>query len=100
MFSILYFVNVSHRSGLDLEDHDLPDPKVESNKVVTNKYLKFSTSSMLNDVGQTTIPLLDTQNVTSPKPTPMSGAGLYFKYTGKYAGYIGIKLRTNYFKLY
>ena len=48
---------------------------------------------MEEDVGQTTIPLLDVQPVEPIPHSPMSGVGLYHK--GVYSsGFLGIKLFT------
>lgn len=46
------------------------------------------------DAAQTTVPFLDSQPVIPVIPMPLSGAGIYFKSTGDYGGFIGLKVFT------
>lgn len=52
---------------------------------------------MKSDLGQTTIPFIDIQEVTTITPTLMGGVGLYYKHIkgdDLYVGYLGLKLIT------
>lgn len=81
---------------IDVHEHLLP-MNTSNNVVVTNSSVSFDISDMKTDLGQTTIPFIDIQDVTTKLPTVMGGAGLYYKYSGdvsRQAGYIGLKLKT------
>ena len=70
----------------------------QRNDEMKTEFVKFTTTSDKgSDIGQTTVPLIDTQTV-EPKPhMPLSGVGLYYKkVTGRTAGsgYLGIMLYT------
>ena len=58
-----------------------------------NKFIRFRTSNLKEDVGQTTIPFLDIQPVEPIPHVPISGTGLYHKATDS-SGFLGIKLIT------
>lgn len=63
----------------------------------SNQYIKFTTSSLEKDGGQTTLPFIELLNVTTKVATPLSGLGLYHKGSSvsKYfGGFLGIKLLT------
>ncbi|KAJ8674551.1 hypothetical protein QAD02_005813 [Eretmocerus hayati] len=61
--------------------------------IVNNARVTFGISNDA-DGGQSTIPFFDGQEVTSSSPTPLAGAGLYYKGGEDWAGYIGIELHT------
>lgn len=62
----------------------------------SNQYLSFGVSNFESDIGQTTIPFIDTQDVTTNLPFPMSGVGLYYRKSrdDNVAGFIALKLKT------
>jgi len=60
----------------------------------SNKFLKFTHSSIDHDVAQTTLPFIDIQPVVPYPGIPLSGLGLYFKGTKSYAGFIGPNIFT------
>lgn len=57
-----------------------------------NQFLKLTTSSLEKDGGQTTIPFIDTQYLTSKYLTPLSGAGLVHRAEKGYGGFLSLKL--------
>lgn len=67
-------------------------PKAVNDLVETDMYLNFSISSNLT--GRIMVPWLDTQEVTTAIPSPMGGAGLYYRYREGYAGFLAVKLFT------
>lgn len=54
--------------------------------------MRFGMSGMRCDLGQNTIPFLDTQEVVTRPPLPHSGAGIYHKRTADTGGFLGLKL--------
>lgn len=60
----------------------------------TNQYIHFTHTDMDQDVGQTTVPYLDAQDVISIPAVPLSGAGIYHKGQPGSGGFIGLKLFT------
>ena len=79
-----------------MHDLDIPTRGTEKNNVRSNsnKYLKFGPTGLHHDVGQSTIPFIDIQEVTTNPPVPMSGAGIYHKSKSGSAGFMGLKLFT------
>lgn len=57
-----------------------------------NKFVKFRPSDPDKDVGQTTIPFIDTQMVRPREMTLLSGISLYYKGRPGYGGFIAPKL--------
>lgn len=60
----------------------------------TNQYIDFTHTDMDADVGQTTVPYLDAQDVISLPAVPLSGAGMYHKGRDGYGGFVGVKVFT------
>lgn len=60
----------------------------------SNQYIEFTHTDLDRDVGQTTVPYLDAQDVISRVPVALSGAGIYHKGKALYGGFIGLKLIT------
>lgn len=60
----------------------------------SNKFLKFTHSSIEKDVAQTTLPFIDIQPVAPSPGTPLSGVGIYFKGIKNHAGFIGANVLT------
>ncbi|XP_001603409.1 uncharacterized protein LOC100119678 [Nasonia vitripennis] len=83
------------RGELDLENLDL-GTNGHSNLLDSseNQYIKFTTSSMKTDVGQTVVPFMDLQDVTSSPPVPLSGAGLVHRGDKASAGFLSFKVLT------
>lgn len=64
-------------------------------KTDREKFVKFQTSGMNDDVGQSTIPFLDIQELAPYPPVPLSGIGVYHKAaTPSDAGYVGLSVFT------
>lgn len=53
-----------------------------------NTFIKFRPSDADKDVGQTTVPFLDTQMVRPKNLTPLSGIGIYYKGKDGLGGFI------------
>lgn len=58
---------------------------------VTHAFVKFGPTGYSNDIGQTTIPYIDTSS-TEQYLTPLAGMALYYKSTDYSSGYIATKL--------
>lgn len=65
---------------------------VEEVVKVADAYIKFGPTGYLQDVGQRTIPLIDTKAVEPRYLVPIAGLGLHYKRIEYYAGYIAPKL--------
>lgn len=78
-----------------LPKEDLPINKKFSSDLDYEQYqyVVLRPSNLEEDVGQTTIPLLDVQPVEPIPHVPISGVGIYHKATLS-SGFIGIKLQT------
>ena len=68
--------------------------KTKYTKLGDWSYVLFQTSDMVQDAGQNTVPLIDTQAVEPYPHVLLSGAGLYLKGTDISGGFLGIKLIT------
>ncbi|KAK9746592.1 protein of unknown function (DUF4803) [Popillia japonica] len=75
---------------------DVPTKAKAHNTIKTkhNQFLDFMHTDFDKDAAQTTVPFLDSQPVIPVIPMPLSGAGIYFKSTGDYGGFIGLKVFT------
>ncbi|KAK9746496.1 hypothetical protein QE152_g6086 [Popillia japonica] len=84
------------RSKISTENLDISTRAKSRNTMVSNgdQYVAFTHTDIAKDVGQTTIPFLDSQNVVTKVPTPLVGAGLYYKSSPGYGGFIGLKIIT------
>lgn len=60
----------------------------------SNKFLKFTHSSIDRDVAQTTLPFIDKQTVDPYPGVPLSGVGIYYKGVKSYGGFIGASVFT------
>jgi len=60
----------------------------------SNKFLKFTHSSIDRDVAQTTLPFIDMQTVAPFPGMPFSGIGIYYKGTKSFGGFIGANVFT------
>ncbi|XP_014085940.3 uncharacterized protein orion isoform X2 [Bactrocera oleae] len=59
-----------------------------------NQYIDFINTSMDKDAAQSTVPFIDTQEVTSNPPVPLSGVGIYHKGRQGYGGFLAPKIMT------
>lgn len=91
MFFILFC-----REELDLSDLDVPTKSKQPNYPDSdgNQYIKLTISSLEKDGGQTTIPFIDTQELKTRPPMPLSGAGLIHRGQKGYGGFVSLKLYT------
>jgi len=60
----------------------------------SNKFIKFTHSSIDRDVAQTTLPFIDMQTVAPFPGVPLSGIGIYHKGTKSFGGFIGASVFT------
>lgn len=60
----------------------------------SNQYIEFTHTDIDADVGQTTVPYLDAQDVSSSPAVALAGAGLYHKSQKGYGGFVAPKLFT------
>lgn len=84
------------RTPVKLTRPDVPTLCPSSSEVTstTNQYIEFTHSDLERDVGQTTVPFIDAQDVISRVPVALGGAGIYHKGKTLYGGFIGLKLIT------
>lgn len=66
----------------------------------TNQYIEFTHTDLDRDVGQTTVPYIDAQDVISRVPVALGGAGIYHKGQKFFGGFIGLKMITYDFQPY
>ncbi|XP_031632297.1 uncharacterized protein LOC116346405 isoform X1 [Contarinia nasturtii] len=84
------------RTPIKLKNPDIPIlcPSQSEIDSVSNQYIEFTHTDLDRDVGQTTVPYIDAQDVISRVPVALSGAGVYHKGKTNYGGFIGLKLIT------
>ncbi|KAK9746501.1 protein of unknown function (DUF4803) [Popillia japonica] len=84
------------RTRIPTNDLDVPTRAKSKNTIVSNgdQYVEFTHTDITKDVAQTTVPFIDTQDVVPKVPTPLAGAGLYYKSSPGYGGFIGLKIVT------
>lgn len=84
------------REKIETKNLKLPDNTVHYDVAESNKFLSFATSNFESDLGQTTVPYIDIQDVTTTIPYPMAGAGIYYRKSqdDTYAGFIALKLKS------
>lgn len=90
------------RTPVKLTRPDIPTFSPSSSEVdsVTNQFIEFTHTDLDRDVGQTTVPYIDAQDVISRVPVALGGAGIYHKGQMLYGGFIGLKLITYDFQPY
>ncbi|XP_017130381.1 uncharacterized protein LOC108148045 isoform X2 [Drosophila elegans] len=59
-----------------------------------NHFIEFTNSGFEQDVGQSTVPFIDIQDVFSFPAVPLSGIGLYYKGQDGFGGFLAPKLIT------
>lgn len=84
------------RTPVKLKNPNIPTLSPSSSEIdsVTNQYIEFTHTDLDHDVGQTTVPYIDAQDVVSRIPVALNGAGIYHKGQPNYGGFIGLKLLT------
>ncbi|XP_012275056.1 uncharacterized protein LOC105696851 isoform X2 [Orussus abietinus] len=86
----------SKRSFLDIRKPDVPTQhNARSEPDSThNQYLKFKTTDLDKDAGQTTVPFLDVQPIVPNPLVPLSGAGIFHKGSPGSGGFLALKIIT------
>ncbi|KAK9746573.1 protein of unknown function (DUF4803) [Popillia japonica] len=88
------------RTKIPTNDLDIPTrtkSRTKSKNTIVSRgdqFVEFTHTDMFKDAGQTTIPFIDSQDVVTTVPTPLVGAGVYYKSTPGYGGFIGLKIVT------
>lgn len=94
----MWYSNVKGYNEIPLHNLNKPDMSSISSYFkeevvnVANAYVKFGPTGYVQDIGQTTIPYIDTAGVESAYLVPLTGMGLYYKSTAYSSGYIAPKL--------
>lgn len=70
----------------------VPDVYIPENTL--NSFVQFGPSDIEFDVGQTTVPIIDTLSVESHNPVALGGIGLTYKKNEESGGFIGVKTIT------
>lgn len=63
-------------------------------EIVSNSYVKFGPSNIESDIGQSTVPLIDTYALESRNPVALGGVGLTYKGNNDSGGFIALKTIT------
>lgn len=95
MLFLISIMNTFFSHIINIHEQRLPIASGSNNLTVTDKYVKFTISDLETDLGQTTIPFFDIQDVTAEPPKSVRGFGLYYKYfDNKHSGFVGIQLKV------
>lgn len=70
----------------------VPDLYIPEN--TPDSFVKFGPTDIEFDVGQTTLPIIDTSKVESHNPVALGGVGLTYKQNEESGGFIGLKTIT------
>ncbi|XP_044013794.1 uncharacterized protein LOC122856166 [Aphidius gifuensis] len=86
-------------SELELKIPDNPDIPTNGKSVnrvdyMANSYIKFQVSDWIADGSQTTVPFIDTREVITDPPVPLSGIGFYYKTQEKSGGFVALQIQT------
>lgn len=83
-----------YRNEIKLDNLDVPTrTSVQTvTKSKPGQFLKFGPTGLDKDVGQSTIPFIDIQEVTTSPAIPMSGAGIYHKSRSGNGGFLALRL--------
>ena len=92
----MFFFFYCYRYEINVENRDLlPTSTFDNNRDSdNNQYIQFTTSSLKADVGQTVVPFIDLQEISSNPPLPLSGVGLIHKGNKNSAGFLAVKIYT------
>ncbi|GJQ73781.1 hypothetical protein Trydic_g18721 [Trypoxylus dichotomus] len=90
------FSHTDRRTKIPIDDVDVPTRTTTENIVRSARVqsVEFTPTSLEKDLAQTTVPFIDAQEVVPSAPTPLIGAGLYYKTAKGYGGFIGLKIVT------
>lgn len=88
------------RTPIKLKNPDVPILSPMKSKIdsKSNQFIEFTHSDLDRDVGQTTVPYIDAQDVISKVPVALCGVGIYHKGNSGYGGFIAPKLITYNFR--
>ncbi|XP_022176915.1 uncharacterized protein LOC111038214 isoform X1 [Myzus persicae] len=89
-------LSINPRTEIDINNSDLQTKSSTASEpdMSSNKFLKFTHSSIDRDVAQTTLPFIDMQTVAPFPGVPFSGIGIYYKGTKGFGGFIGANIFT------
>lgn len=81
---------------MNLVNPDIPtrSPSASVPDSKSDQYIEFTHSDVDRDVAQTTVPFLDSQELSPIEPVPLSGAGIYHKGRNNFGGFLGTKIFT------
>lgn len=84
------------RSQVNLKWPHIPTKTKKPNLPMStsNTFIKFTHSDIGKDAAQTTVPFLDSQEVSSTPAMPLQGVGLFFKGQNGFGGFIAPKIET------
>lgn len=60
----------------------------------SNSFVAFTNSDKGLDASQTTVPFLDSQEITANPPMSLQGIGLFYKGEYGFGGFIALKIET------
>lgn len=82
------------RTEIIVENPDIPTNSIDKSipNILPDRFIKFGPSDKYKDIGQTTIPFIDSQLVESHNPGPLSGVGLYYKGFVGFGGFVAPKI--------
>ena len=66
--------------------------KDNNKKSSPNSYVSFRMSDLEKDLGQTTVPFIDLQQIVPYPPSPLSGAGIFHRGGENSGGFVALKL--------
>lgn len=81
-----------HRINTDVSNISLKSPKPSVRSTKENAFIRFGPTHNRIDLGQRTVPFIDTQKVHPKVAVPLAGIGLYFKGLLNYGGFLAPKL--------
>lgn len=68
-------------------------------ETIPNAYVRFGPSDLTYDIGQTTVPMIETYPLESRNPVALGGIGLTYKSNNDSAGFIALKTITYEFSI-
>lgn len=89
-------VGKNKRTQLNLKWPHVPTKAKKPSNIMSrsNTFIKFTHSDIGKDAAQTTVPFLDSQEVSSTPAMPLQGVGLYYKGENGFGGFIAPKIET------
>lgn len=82
------------RTKITIEGGDVPSrsPNLATPIDSIGKYVEFQPSNIDKDIGQVTVPYIESILLEASDPRPLSGVGFYYKHDPEYSGFIAVKL--------